>query len=96
MSLDSLIIAKIARLAYIEVVQDEQEQLVRELTSILEFIHKLNEVDTEDVKPMVSVVEMTLPHREDVITERNDSQDVLRNAPVQVKNYFVVPKIVDS
>lgn len=53
-------------------------------------------MDTEDVTPMVSVVEMTLPHREDVITERNDSQDVLRNAPVQVKNYFVVPKIVDS
>ena len=96
MPLNPEVVTKIAQLAYIEITPEEKEQLIKELSSILEFIHKLNEIDTHNVTPLVSVVDRTLPHRQDVVTEQNKPQDILRNTPSCQKNYFVVPKIIDS
>jgi aspartyl-tRNA(Asn)/glutamyl-tRNA(Gln) amidotransferase subunit C len=55
----------------------------------------LNEVDTDGVAPMTSVVHQGLPMREDVVTEGGDPAKVLSNAPKAAKDFFVVPKVVE-
>jgi aspartyl-tRNA(Asn)/glutamyl-tRNA(Gln) amidotransferase subunit C len=95
MSLDKATVAHIARLARLQVPEAELEVLAGELSNILGWIEQLNEVDTADVPPMASVVDVTLPQRADEITDGGYRDDVLANAPESTEGYFVVPKVVE-
>lgn len=95
MSLDKATVAKIAKLARIEVGEADQERLASELSGILDWVEQLGEVDTSDVPPMTSVVEMNLKARDDRISDGNRQDDVLKNAPKAVHGFFVVPKVVE-
>jgi aspartyl-tRNA(Asn)/glutamyl-tRNA(Gln) amidotransferase subunit C len=94
-SLDEATVARIARLARIAVPKEELAPLANELSHILEWIEQLNEVDTEGVPPMTSVVAMQLAWREDRVTDGGRSEDILANAPERRDGYFVVPKVVE-
>jgi aspartyl-tRNA(Asn)/glutamyl-tRNA(Gln) amidotransferase subunit C len=95
MSLDEATVARIARLARIAVPEAELRPLAGELSHILEWIEQLNEVDTQDVPPMTSVVAMRLAWREDQVTDGGRPEDILNNAPERQGDYFVVPKVVE-
>jgi len=95
MSLDKATVARIARLARIEVPESELEPLAGELSHILTWIEQLNEVDIEGVEPMTSVTPMRLFQRDDVVTEGGRADAVLANAPEQTEGYFVVPKVIE-
>jgi aspartyl-tRNA(Asn)/glutamyl-tRNA(Gln) amidotransferase subunit C len=94
-SLDEATVARIARLARIAVPKEELAPLADELSHILEWIEQLNEVDTEGVPPMTSVVAMKLTWREDRVTDGGRPEDILANAPERRDGYFVVPKVVE-
>ena len=95
MALDRDTVRKIARLARIKVKDDELDHLAGELGQILSFVEQLDQVDTASVEPMTSVVEVTLPMREDAVTDGGDADKVLRNAPAGVHGFFAVPKVVE-
>jgi aspartyl-tRNA(Asn)/glutamyl-tRNA(Gln) amidotransferase subunit C len=95
MALDKATVARIATLARIRLSEAELDPLAAELSHILTFVEQLNEVDTEGVAPMTSVAAMTLPMREDVVTDGNCRDDVLGNAPQAVRGFFAVPKVVE-
>ncbi|HUK11064.1 MAG TPA: Asp-tRNA(Asn)/Glu-tRNA(Gln) amidotransferase subunit GatC [Stellaceae bacterium] len=95
MALDKDTVARIAILARIKVPAEAREALAKELSGILTWIEQLNEVSTEGVEPMASVVEMTLPMREDEVTDGGRRDEILANAPEQAKGFFVVPKVVE-
>ena len=95
MSIDKATVAKIARLARIHVAEDKRQALAGELSNILGWVEQLGEVDTDDVAPMTSVVEMRLPERDDVITDGGCRDDVLANAPETEAGFYVVPKVVE-
>ena len=88
-------VRKVARLSRIAVTDAHAEELVGELNGILNWIDQLNEVDVNGVEPMTSVVETTLPMREDVVTDGNIQDQVLANAPRSEDGFFVVPKAVE-
>ena len=88
-------VRKVARLSRIAVTDAHDEELVGELNGILNWIDQLNEVDVDGVEPMTSVVETTLPMREDVVTDGNIQDQVLANAPRSEDGFFVVPKAVE-
>lgn len=88
-------VRKVARLSRIAVPEERLEALAGELNGILGWIDQLNEVDVEGVEPMTSVVETTLPMREDVVTDGNIQDQVLANAPKSEDGFFVVPKAVE-
>ncbi|HAE93208.1 MULTISPECIES: Asp-tRNA(Asn)/Glu-tRNA(Gln) amidotransferase subunit GatC [Hyphomonas] len=88
-------VRKVARLSRIAVTDAHAEELVGELNGILNWIDQLNEVDVDGVEPMTSVVETTLPMREDVVTDGNIQDQVLANAPRSEDGFFVVPKAVE-
>ena len=88
-------VRKVARLSRIAVSEDRLEPLANELSSIMGWIEQLNEVDVEGVEPMTSVVEATLPMRDDVVTDGNIQDQILANAPKSEDGFFVVPKSVE-
>ncbi|HEX7944050.1 MAG TPA: Asp-tRNA(Asn)/Glu-tRNA(Gln) amidotransferase subunit GatC [Phenylobacterium sp.] len=95
MAIDAATVRKVARLARIAEPEDKLEPLARELSGIMSWIEQLNEVDTDGVEPMTTSVAMTLPMREDVVTDGGDPAKVLGNAPKTAKGFFIVPKVVE-
>jgi aspartyl-tRNA(Asn)/glutamyl-tRNA(Gln) amidotransferase subunit C len=95
MPLDKATVARIATLARIRVPEAELEPLAAELSGILDWVEQLKEIDTTDVPPMSSVVEMGLPMRDDRVTDGNKRDAILSTAPRTEKGFFVVPKVVE-
>ncbi len=95
MSLDKATVLRIARLARIEVPEEELDHLAGELSGILSWVEQLNEVDTEQVAPMTSVVETRLKQRSDQVTEGGYPEAILANAPEREDGFFVVPKVLE-
>jgi aspartyl-tRNA(Asn)/glutamyl-tRNA(Gln) amidotransferase subunit C len=95
MALDKATVARIATLARIRVGEDELDPLAAELSGILDWVEQLMAVDTENVPPMTSVAEITLPMRDDVVTDGNNRDAALGNAPRSARGFFVVPKVVE-
>jgi aspartyl-tRNA(Asn)/glutamyl-tRNA(Gln) amidotransferase subunit C len=95
MAVDKHTVAQIAKLARIRVSEQQQDALADELSNILGWIEQLNELDTEGVEPMTSVVEMRLPMRADRVSDGECAEAVLRNAPESAYGFFVAPKVVE-
>jgi len=95
MAIDAATVRKVARLAKIRVEEARLEPLAAELSGILAWIEQLNEVDTEGVAPMASTEAVSLPMRDDVVTDGGDAARVLANAPKADRGFFVVPKVVE-
>ena len=95
MSVDRDTVAQIAKLARIRIEAEQMEPLAAELTNILGWIEQLNELDTDGVAPMTSVVEIEAPLREDEVTDGDCRDRVLANAPEAAEGFFLVPKVVE-
>jgi aspartyl-tRNA(Asn)/glutamyl-tRNA(Gln) amidotransferase subunit C len=95
MSIDRATAAKVAKLARIRVEEADLPALADEFNAILGFIEQLQELDVDDVEPMVSVEPMRLKRREDVVTDGNQQAKVLSNAPDAREGFFAVPKVVE-
>lgn len=95
MSLDKDTVKKVARLARIEMNDAEIEHYQGKLNNIIGFVEQLSEVDTDNVAPLPSPVDIKLHLREDVINDGGISKDVLANAPEALEDFFVVPKVVE-
>jgi len=95
MSLTEQEIAKIAKLSRIKLSDEESKRLGDDMSGILKWIEMLQEVDTEGVAQMTSVADVTLPLREDKVTDGDLQADVLKNSPNSEYGYFIVPKVVE-
>lgn len=95
MAVDKDTVTQIARLARIRISDEQRDSLTGELNNILNWIEQLDEVDTEGVEPMTSVVAIDVPMREDRVTDGGQAETVVGNAPEKARTFFVVPKVVE-
>ncbi|MEO0691511.1 MAG: Asp-tRNA(Asn)/Glu-tRNA(Gln) amidotransferase subunit GatC [Pseudomonadota bacterium] len=95
MSIDIDTARRVAKLARIKVEEEDLPALAGEFNTILGFIEQLGEVNVDDVDPMTSVTPMRLKRREDVVTEGDQVDKVLSNAPDAREGFFAVPKVVE-
>jgi aspartyl-tRNA(Asn)/glutamyl-tRNA(Gln) amidotransferase subunit C len=95
MAIDVATVRKVARLARIAEPEERLASLAGELNGIIAWIEQLSEVDTDGVEPMTSAEAVSLPLREDVVTDGGDPERVLSNAPKRSGDFFVVPKVVE-
>ena len=79
-------------LAKLELNEEEKEQAKKDMGSMLDYIDKLNELDTEGVEPMSHVFPVHNVFREDVVTNTDDRENILKNAPEEKDGMFVVPR----
>ena len=95
MALTKQDVAKVARLARIKMDDNKLEALMPQLSNIIGFVEQLSEVDTDNVEPLASVVDINLRLREDEVSDGGYAKEVLSNAPEELEGYFVVPKVVE-
>ena len=82
-------------LAKLELSQEEKEEAKSDMGRMLDYIDKLNELDTTGVEPMSHVFPVQNVFREDVVTNGDDSENMLKNAPAERDNMYEVPKTVE-
>jgi aspartyl-tRNA(Asn)/glutamyl-tRNA(Gln) amidotransferase subunit C len=83
----------IAKLAKLELTEEEVELFQEQLGKILEYFRKLEEVDTDNVEPLKHVIATENVFREDEPQDSISPEEALRNAPKRRDDYFEVPKV---
>ena len=95
MSIDRDEIARIAHLARLEVSHEAASRTAAELTKILDFVGRMNAVDTSEVTPMAHPLDATQRLRADEITEGDRRSDFQACAPTVEGGFYLVPRVVD-
>ena len=95
MSIDTETARRVAKLARIKVEDADLPGLAQDFNRILGFVEQLNEVDVEGIEPMTSVTPMRLKRRTDEVTDGDQQDKVLANAPDAREGFFAVPKVVE-
>ena len=95
MTIDLKTIKHIAKLSRISVDDEKAKKLAGDLNSIFDFIEKLNELKTDQIKPLTSIAETSLKFRNDEIKSQNMREEIIKNSPEKNEDYFVVPKVIE-
>ena len=95
MSIDKDTVKHIAKLARISLDEKKINSLSKDLSSIMKFIEKLNELNTDKTSPLTSIINASLRTREDEIKDGKIRDQILKNSPDKNEEFFVVPKVVE-
>ena len=95
MSIDKDTVKHISKLARISLDEKKINNLSKDLSSIMKFIEKLNELNTDKTSPLNSIINASLKLREDKVIDGKIRDQILENSPEKNKEFFVVPKVVD-
>lgn len=95
MRISSKEVEHIAMLARLKLTEEEKELFSEQLSKILDYIEKLNELDTEDVEPTSHVIPLRNVFREDRTAQSLSVDDALKNAPDRAGSFYRVPKIIE-
>jgi|TARA_B110000438_G_scaffold213378_1_gene205608 aspartyl-tRNA(Asn)/glutamyl-tRNA(Gln) amidotransferase subunit C len=95
MSIDKDTVKQISKLARISVDEEKIDSLTKDLSSIFKFIEQLNELNTDNVKPLSSILNEPLRLRKDEISDGNIREKILENSPKKNEEFFVVPKVIE-
>ena len=95
MTIDLKTIKHIAKLSRISVDDEKAKKLAGDLNSIFDFIEKLKELKTDQIKPLTSIAETSLKLRNDEIKSQNMREEIIKNSPEKNEDYFVVPKVIE-
>ena len=95
MSIDKDKIKHISKLARISVEEKKIDGLAKDLSSIFKFIEQLNELNTDNVEPLSSILNEPLRSRKDVINDGKIRDKILENSPNKNEEFFVVPKVIE-
>ncbi|MBL6857383.1 MAG: Asp-tRNA(Asn)/Glu-tRNA(Gln) amidotransferase subunit GatC [Pelagibacteraceae bacterium] len=95
MSIDKDKIKHTAKLARISLDDKKIDNLSKDLSNIFKFIEKLNNANTDNVKPLSSILDTSLRSREDKVNDGNIRDQILENAPNKNEDFFIVPKVIE-
>jgi aspartyl-tRNA(Asn)/glutamyl-tRNA(Gln) amidotransferase subunit C len=87
-------VERIAELANLKFSDAELENFTPEMNEILNYMEKLNELNTENVEPLSHPVEQSNVFREDVLKPSISAKEALKNAPAKDETHFKVPKVI--
>ena len=94
MKLDKAEVEKLAHLARLEFSEKEKEEMIEDMDKILGFVEKINELQLDNVEPLVYMTDETNVLRKDEVLEEVGKEKALLNAPDKDTDYFRVPKVV--
>jgi aspartyl-tRNA(Asn)/glutamyl-tRNA(Gln) amidotransferase subunit C len=89
-------VRKVAKLSRLELTEAEVEEFTGQLSAILDYVEKMNELDTAGVEPLAHCLPISNVFREDSIRESLGTEKTLANAPQRDGAFFKVPKILDG
>lgn len=89
-------IDRLAQLARLKFDGDEKDEILNDMNKMLDFIKKLDELDTEGVEPLLFMVDETQELRSDDVRMDTTQEEALKNAPLKDSDYFKIPKVLDK
>ena len=89
-------VKKIAELARLEFTETELENYTTEMNKMLDYVDKLNELNTQNVQPLSHPIENTNVFREDEVKQSTNRVEALKNAPDKSSEHFKVPKVISQ
>ncbi len=96
MQVDNELLKKLEKLSFLKVSDDKREDILSELSEIVNFVDNLSELDTDGIDNNFAMSDNSTQLREDtVVSSASVSEDILKNAPNSGDNFFIVPKIID-
>ena len=95
MSIDKDTVKHISKLARISLDDKKVNSLSKNLSSIISFIEKLNELNTDKTVPLTSIIESSLSSRKDEPKQEKIRDQILKNSPEKNEEFFVVPKVIE-
>ena len=94
--IDQESVRKVAKLSRLELSEAEVEEFAGQLSAILDYMEKMNELDTTNVEPLAHCLPISNVFREDAAKESLGTEKTLANAPQRDGEFFKVPKILDD
>ena len=95
MKINQNVISKLARLSKLKFNEDEMKLISNDLSKMLDFINKLQDLDTEGIDPLIHVNEEINNWREDQVQGMISQEEALSNSPVKDGTYFKLPKVLE-
>ena len=95
MSIDKDTVKHISKLARISLNEKKLDSLSKDLTSIMKFIEKLNELNIDKTNPLTSIIDASLKTRDDEVKDGKIRDQILKNSPENNDEFFVVPKVIE-
>ena len=95
MSIDKDKIKHVSKLARISIDEKKIDSLTKDLSSIFKFIKQLNDLNTDKVEPLSSILNEPLRSRKDEVNDGKISERILENSPKKNEEFFVVPKVIE-
>ena len=95
MSIDKDTVKHISKLARISLDDKKVDDLSKNLSSIMTFIEKLNELNTDKTIPLTSIIDNSLNSRKDEAKNEKIRDQILKNSPEKNDEFFVVPKVIE-
>ena len=95
MEFDKNSLLKLGKLSKIKIDDDKLSSLSKDLGSILNFIDRLQSLDTEEVDPTSNSLDQSLVMRDDIAINKNSANEILENAPEKELDFFSVPKVIE-
>jgi aspartyl-tRNA(Asn)/glutamyl-tRNA(Gln) amidotransferase subunit C len=94
--IDSELVRKVANLARLELTADEEAKFTTQLSSILDYVEQLNELDVTNVQPTTRAIDVSNVTRGDILQPYPERNAILNSAPQQEGDFFRVPKILHA
>jgi len=94
--IDEAQVRKVAKLSRLELTEAEVQEFTGQLSAILGYVEKMNELDTDRIEPLAHCLPVSNVFREDRVTESLGTEKALANAPQRDGDFFKVPKILDD
>lgn len=95
MSISKQDVEHVAELARLELSEEEKERFTGQLNEVLQYVNKLNELDTDDVEPTSHVFQLTNVMREDEVKPSLPIEKVMLNAPDEEDGQIKVPSVLE-
>ena len=95
MKLDVETLKKIAHLSRLEIDEKDTEKMLKDMSNMLTFVEKLNEVDTDGIEPLTTMSHEINSLREDIAKSDLNREQALQNPPKKDSTYFRVPKVLE-
>jgi aspartyl-tRNA(Asn)/glutamyl-tRNA(Gln) amidotransferase subunit C len=89
-------VRKVAKLSRLDLTEQEVQEFTGQLGAILEYVEKMNELDTSNVEPLAHCLPISNVFRQDCVKNSLGTEKVLANAPERDGAFFKVPKILDD
>ena len=92
--IDEKMLDHLGVLSKLELKEEERKKTCEDISDMLKYIDKLNELDTEGVDPLVQIIPMENVFRRDKISNKNEKDKMLANAPQKKDGQYVVPRTI--